>query len=119
MFVVRNDPDRLQEMLQPAMLWIRLFGWTTQLSLPVTAVRLARLESLSLMLDAGLSPDAHGRSEEAPLIEAVRAGDVESARVLLEYGASLEVRARGGVTSRHLAAQLGHADVLELLQQSR
>jgi ankyrin repeat protein len=74
---------------------------------------------------AWLKDLAHRESRDAkdnlgftPLFEAVLAGNVRGARVLLEAGAHTDARDSRSRTALHHSARLGRCDVLELLLQS-
>lgn len=49
------------------------------------------------------------------LIGAVEAGDLQSVRALLDQGADMQVTSNGGMTPLHLAAFLGHRDIVATL----
>ena len=49
------------------------------------------------------------------LLEAVRAGDVQRVRELLEAGANPNARDKDGLTPLHWAASEGHADIVKIL----
>lgn len=59
--------------------------------------------------------DRCGDSLEKPLADAVRSGDVDAVRDLLEHGASLNVKNKYGKCLVHVAASRCDAPVLELL----
>ncbi len=52
---------------------------------------------------------------DAPIHYATRAGDIEAVKVLLSYGANVDIGGDIGNTALHDAARLGNADVVKLL----
>lgn len=64
-------------------------------------------ESLKVMLEAGVPPDAPGSSriqEKTPLMEAARIGEIQNVELLLKYGADLKSRDDRGRTPLMFAA---------------
>ena len=70
-----------------------------------------------LLIDAGAPVDepAANAMRVTPLHSAAAAGQVEIARWLLERGAAVDARQRGGYTALHAAAQNGDLPLVELL----
>jgi ankyrin repeat protein len=73
----------------------------------------AQLAAAGVDVDA-LQPGAAGGGS-APLYVAVRQGDVDSIRVLLQHGANVNISTTGGSTALCRAAQDGATEVLEEL----
>jgi uncharacterized protein len=69
------------------------------------AVRHNKAEVVQLLLNHGLSPDAHGKNENAPLLDATRLGNQTVAKMLLTAGARTEVVDDSGRTPLMLATQ--------------
>lgn len=93
-------------------------------SLACIASRRANLEMLKLLVEAGVdinTPDRRSQTSKArtPLQEASRKGWIEGVKLLLELGADIDACEEGDVTALHIAARMGHADVVKLLLQHR
>jgi ankyrin repeat protein len=56
--------------------------------------------------------DRHGHT---PLMQAAKAGELETVKDLLRRGAALDVRSEKGKTALHYAAAHGHVEVVRLL----
>ncbi len=69
---------------------------------------------VTLGLFAGLSAEALAKAE-APLVDAVRSGDVSAVRALLDQGADVEAAAGDGATALQWAVHEGRAELVELL----
>lgn len=81
--------------------------------------REAALEVLKALLEAGADPNVMGASG-TPLIRAAGSGVVESARMLLSYGADIEARmlVDGELTALMFAALMGHLQMVRFLLDS-
>jgi len=58
---------------------------------------------------------SHDTSENSELFDAVRSGDEEQVRRLLESGADVEATLKDRVNSLHIAAQEGYLAIVQLL----
>jgi ankyrin repeat protein len=91
-----------------------------------TALHLAaffrRPGAVRLLLERGADANAVASNEQIgpvrPLHSAAAAGDVESARLLVEHGAEVNARQRGGFTALHSAAQNRDQELASLLISS-
>lgn len=72
-------------------------------------------ELLSFAQQNGVDLDEPGEEGEPPLILAVRNQDLEMMKALLEKGASVSAKDRGGNTCLHEAAKIGNKKILEEL----
>ncbi len=72
------------------------------------------LESKELDLDDAVI-DETGNFQVTPLMYAARLGDVETCRVLLEFGADPDASDDSGVNPLHLAVLQGHTDIVGVL----
>ena len=70
--------------------------------------------SVTLGVSADLSAEALAKAE-APLIDAVRSGDVSAVRALLDQGADVEGAAGDGSTALQWAVHEGRAELVQLL----
>ena len=70
-----------------------------------------------MLLERGAMVDARGNYGRTPLHWAAENGLTELARLLLEYGADVNVRDEdgGGDTPSELGSQMGHHEIVELL----
>lgn len=70
-------------------------------------------------LDDGVSPDSYNSSGFAPIHSAVRAGRIDLARLILDYGGDINIQSLsnidGGQAALHIAARNGYFDLLRLL----
>jgi ankyrin repeat protein len=102
---LRRDPKL-------AMTWTA-FGWS--------ALHLAAFSgnpaALQLVLDRGIDLNARARSKfkNAPLQAALLAGQLATAKLLLEHGADPLIRQAHGFTPLQEAALLGRRDLVDLL----
>lgn len=78
------------------------------------AARLGDVSRLREILDAGVEVDARGSDGATALCTAVAFNREETARLLLDRGASADAFGRYG-TALHMAADAGHAGMVELL----
>ena len=78
------------------------------------AASLGRVEVVRILLNAGAPLAAEGQLEPT-LHKAVRSGSVELVRLLLDAGAEINQQAEFAEAPIHVAAEEGHAAVLELL----
>ncbi|MBL3600997.1 MAG: ankyrin repeat domain-containing protein [gamma proteobacterium endosymbiont of Lamellibrachia anaximandri] len=85
-------------------------GWTALMF----AIKVGKQHAVSMLLDAGASPNAGDRLGRTPLHLAV-ATPVDITRLLLKAGADVNQRNAGGVTALMLAAGSGRRDIIELL----
>ncbi|MBY4896499.1 ankyrin repeat domain-containing protein [Cupriavidus sp. AU9028] len=76
----------------------------------------SRAATLSLLLQAGASPEVADMAGMTPLMYVGQAGDMPSARRLLQAGASLTPRDATGRTAAELADGAGHAALARMLQ---
>ncbi|XP_019617338.1 PREDICTED: leucine-rich repeat serine/threonine-protein kinase 1-like [Branchiostoma belcheri] len=79
-------------------------------------------ESLQMLLQAGADPGiASGMRDNCrtPLHHAVSQSKVECVKVLVDGGASLEVKDGEGKTAYHLATALGNRKILDILQMEK
>ena len=93
-------------------------------SLACIAARRQNLEMLKLLVEAGVDhnrPDRRSQTSKArsALQEASRKGWVEGVQLLLELGSDVDACEEGDVTALHIAARLGHAEVVHLLLRHR
>lgn len=80
------------------------------------AIRRGDAETLKKELETGADPNQLDSAFGIPLLSwAALKGDVESARILLDAGANVNLRSLNGSRPAHHAAFLGHAGVLDLL----
>ncbi|MFT4314280.1 MAG: ankyrin repeat domain-containing protein [Wolbachia pipientis] len=61
--------------------------------------------------------DAQDTEGDTPLMWAAESGRVNAAQILLEYGASIEVKNNDGMTALHWTAKNGHLGVAKLLAE--
>ncbi len=72
------------------------------------------------MLDTGTVPaDICDKKRNTPLHSAGRACEIETCRILLNKGASLEATNEAGETPLHLAAEENNLEVIELFVESK
>ena len=93
-------------------------------SLACIAARRTNLEMLQLLVTAGVDvnrPDRRSQTSKArsALQEACRKGWLEGVELLLSLGAQVDDCEEGDVTALHIAARLGHVDVVHLLLRHR
>lgn len=80
------------------------------------AIRRGDAETLIKELDAGVDPNLVDSAFGIPLLSwAALKGDIESARILLDAGANVNLRSMNGSRPVHHAAFLGHAGIIDLL----
>ena len=72
-------------------------------------------EILRILLENGAVPSTIGYRGWTPLMEASMVGTVESVRLLIEYGADLDVKQDMGESALSLAAQHCHPEIVEVL----
>lgn len=81
-------------------------------------VRRGDAEALKRELEAGSDPNQMDTRFGIPLLGwAALKGDVDTARVLIDAGAKVDIVSSGGHHPAHQAAFLGHADILQLLAE--
>lgn len=93
-------------------------------SLACIAARRTNLEMLKLLVEAGVDinkPDRRSQTSKArtALQEASRKGWVEGVEFLLDLGANVDDCEEGDATALHIAARMGHEDVVRLLLRRR
>lgn len=93
-------------------------------SLACIAARRAHLDMLRLLVEAGVDvnkPDRRSQTSKArtPLQEASRKGWMEGVKLLLDLGADVDACEEGDITALHIAARLGHTDVVHMLLKHR
>ncbi len=93
-------------------------------SLACIAARRTNLEMLKLLVEAGVDinkPDRRSQTSKArtALQEASRKGWVEGIEFLLDLGANVDDCEEGDATALHIAARMGHEDVVRLLLRRR
>ena len=84
------------------------------IQLPSSSILQAIEATLKPLLRGGLSPDAAPYGYPI-LYLACAQGSLEVVRVLLLYGANLQLRSKDGTTAVEVAAAMGHTDIVELL----
>src|SRR5580704_4851578 len=77
-----------------------------------------RLSAVLLALSVTASPLA-AAGADMRLLDAVKAGEMVTARALLKQGAAVNVNRADGMTPLHWAVSSGDAEIVELLLQSR
>jgi ankyrin repeat protein len=70
------------------------------------------------LLEAGADANAQQPGGYTPLHDAVLKDDIELARLLLSYGANPHVSNDEGDSALQLAHAVGHADLIELFDQT-
>jgi len=71
---------------------------------------------LKRMLDGGVDPDERqGPMSETPLHVATRRRRVDAVEILLDHGADIDAKTKGGKTAYAHAARRGFAEIVELL----
>lgn len=93
-------------------------------SLICIAARRTNLEMLKLLVEAGVEinkPDRRSQTSKArtALQEASRKGWVEGVEFLLELNVNVDDCEEGDATALHIAARMGHEDVVRLLLRNR
>lgn len=83
----------------------------------IGAVKKADFTQVVLQLDRGMNPNVV-ENHETPLMIAARAGDFKIARVLIAFGADVNMRSQDGTTALMLAARHGHNEVVTLLLEN-
>ena len=90
-------------------------GGTTPL---IDAARAGDTAAMEMLLKAGANPDQPaGVNNWTPLLHAIHKGRRESVRVLIQYGAKVNLEA-GGTTPLIMAAGYGYAGIVKLLLAS-
>ena len=84
----------------------------------VESLLLGLLQSLLTSSMALINAPCQDNTGETPLCRAARRGTLDIVTLLLNYGASVNARARDGSTPLMLAAQAGHIDVIRMLVQA-
>lgn len=79
------------------------------------AIRAKRHAALELLLDAKADPCRRGRGSRSALHEAVDGGDIQSAGLLLKYGAEINAMDCFRETPLHLAARRRNTAMMHLL----
>lgn len=93
-------------------------------SLACIAARRTNLEMLQLLVEAGVDinrPDRRSQTSKArsALQEASRKGWTEGVEFLLDLGANVDDCEEGDATALHIAARMGHEDVVRMLLRHR
>jgi len=77
-------------------------------------VKRQNIKGLELLLKAGANPEKAG-TDERPLIVAVRDGNLQIVRLLIKYGANLNVQDQEGNTALHICVRLHNFKLLRFL----
>lgn len=87
----------------------------------LSTTRPDRLDVLALLLERGADPDQRGLNDWTPLMYAATLGDVAAIRLLLQYGANVNLRTRidDYETAEEIASAGGHEDARRALQSAR
>lgn len=80
----------------------------------IAAVQEGDFTNTVILLDQGMNPNIV-EDRTTPLMLAARAGDFKMARVLIAFGADVNLRNDEGTTPLMLASRYGHTEVVELL----
>lgn len=98
-------------------LLVQLFAWAQQPQYElVDAVRAGNVAAVRTLTTRGADPNAPvGRHGWTPLLHAVHAQRLVSAAALLDAGAAVDRRGRGGVTPLMMAAGYGDRRMVALL----
>uniref|UniRef100_A0A1B6CQW1 Uncharacterized protein n=1 Tax=Clastoptera arizonana TaxID=38151 RepID=A0A1B6CQW1_9HEMI len=73
------------------------------------------VDTVEVLLRAGISRDSRNKVDRTPLHVAVQAGHLEVVRLLVDFGADVDCRDMLRMTPLHWAAESGHADIVKLL----
>ncbi|MEA3399941.1 MAG: ankyrin repeat domain-containing protein [Armatimonadota bacterium] len=73
--------------------------------------------TIRLLIELGADPNAIDVSQVTPLHAAVKDGQVEAARALLEAGANPDLPNNGGNTARDLAEMFDRNEIMDLIEQ--
>lgn len=103
--LLRKDPANLR--------YRSAFGWTL-LHVAAFAGNTANVELL-LKKGAAIDARAESRFRNTPLQAALLAGEIDTAKLLLDRGADALIRQSKGATPMHEAALLGRQDLVQLL----
>ncbi len=71
---------------------------------------------IKLLVELGADPDAVTEQKVTPLNEAVKAGNIEATRALLEVGADPDLPNSGGNSARDLAEMCEFEELIELIE---
>lgn len=83
------------------------------------AARGNHVDVVDLLLRAGADPNlAAGEKEQTPIHDAAERGALDSARLLLEFGADVNVRNHWGLPPIHLAARKKHEEMFVFLAEN-
>ena len=93
-------------------------------SLACIAARRANMPMLKLLVEAGVDVNRADRRSQTskartPIQEAARKGWLEGVVLLLDLDADVDACEEGDVTALHIAARMGHADVVRALLKRR
>lgn len=80
------------------------------------AVRGDKTRLLPILLAAGANPNSRGAAGETPLMIAVKRGNLDDVRLLVEKGGDASIADREGRSSRQLAHMAGFSDIEHFLQ---
>ena len=109
-----GNPEMVRMLLEAGALPGDISGWGE--TAIFGAIKQGRTEIVAMLLEADPAlTEMPNRTGMTPLAMAVRLGETESARMLIEAGADLEYYDRWGWTPLHHAAWMGSYDCVQLL----
>ncbi|MCA9620170.1 MAG: ankyrin repeat domain-containing protein [Myxococcales bacterium] len=112
--VFRDEAALLVELAREGMA-----GRRQRLTPLVSAVLLGRTECWRGLLLAGVDPDSHGTREAPPIVGALRLGEGETVRALVEAGCALDGELDGGTVRDAVGELLGGGELADLVARRR
>jgi ankyrin repeat protein len=80
----------------------------------INAIKKNNFTEAVVLLDKGMNPNVI-EGNNSPLMLAARKGDFRFTRVLIAFGADVNLRNDDGTTALMIAARFGHTEVVDLL----
>lgn len=80
----------------------------------ISAIKQNNFTTAVVLLDKGMNPNVI-EAGSSPLMLAARKGDFKLTRVLIAFGADVNLRNDDGTTALMVAARFGHSEIVDLL----